>query len=144
MAKALLDLEQTTRAISTLNQKHGRRLKGETFSISASEQDTTVIICIHLAATDRSFEYRMESAVTVDEKLVHTRELALELGLDFLDWYLGEYFKNDRELLLPLDWQAHRFGEFEVLARGDVRNPELDDMADAWLRGDVGESDGTS
>ena len=141
MQTALLDLEQTTRAISTLNQKHGRRLKGETFSITASEQDSTVIVCLYLAANDRSFEYRMESAVTVDEKLVHTKELALELALDFLDWYLGEYFKNDRDLLLPLDWQPHRFGEFEVMAKGDVRNPDLDDMADAWLRGDVSEAD---
>ena len=139
MATALLDLEHTTRAISTLNQKHGRRLKGEAFTISASEQDTTVVVSLYLAAHDRSFEYRMESAVTVDEKLVHTKELALELALDFLDWYLGEYFKNDRDLLLPLDWQAHRFGEFEVMARGDVRNPELDELADAWLRGETQE-----
>lgn len=141
MPKPLLDLEQTTRAITSLNQKYGRRLKAETFSVSATEQDSTVIVTLHLAALDRTFEYRMESAVTVDEKLVHTRELALELALDFLEWYLGEYFKNERELLLPLDWQPHRFGEHEVMAKGDVRNPELDDMADAWLRGDVPQND---
>jgi len=141
MSKPVLDLEQTTRAITSLNQKYGRRLKAETFSVSATEQDSTVIVTLHLAALDRTFEYRMESAVTVDEKLVHTRELALELALDFLEWYLGEYFKNERELLLPLDWQPHRFGEHEVMAKGDVRNPELDDMADAWLRGDVPQND---
>ncbi len=141
MSKPILDLEQTTKAIASLNQKYGRRLKGEAFSISASEQDSTIVVTLHLAALDRSFEYTMESAVMIDEKLIHTRELALELALDFLDWYLGEYFKNEREVLLPLDWQPHRFGEFEVMAKGDIRNPELDDMADAWLRGEVPESD---
>jgi hypothetical protein len=137
MAKPVLDLEKTTRAIASLNQKFGRRLKNETFSIVAAEQDSSIVVTLHLAALDRSFEYRMEAASVVDDKLIHTRELALELSLDFLDWYLGEYFKNERELLLPLDWQPHKFGEFEVMARGDVRNPELDDMADAWLRGDL-------
>ena len=44
---------------------------------------------------------------------------------------LGEYFSEGRETLLPLDWQPHRFGEAEVLARGDVRNPVLDEAADA-------------
>ena len=108
MSAKLLDLEQCTRVIATLNQKHGRRLKEESFTVNAKEQDSTIIVALNLTSTDRSFEYAMESAVTVDEKLVHTREVALELALDFLDWYLGEYFKNDRELLLPLDWQDRK------------------------------------
>jgi hypothetical protein len=137
LPKPVLDLEKTTRSIASLNQKYGRRLKNEAFSITAVEQDSSVVVTLYLATLDRSFEYRMEAAVSVDDKLVHTRELALDLSLDFLDWYLGEYFKNERDLLLPLDWQAHKFGDFEVMARGDLRNPELDDMADAWLRGDL-------
>jgi hypothetical protein len=78
----------------------------------------------------------MEAGFDVPEDDSVAAAAALDLCVDFLDWYLGEYFREARELLLPLDWQPHRFGEHNVVARGDVRNPQLDDAADAWLRGE--------
>ena len=78
----------------------------------------------------------MEAARAVPEDESHSVQETLELCLDFLDWYLGEYFENGRELILPLDWQTHRFGDVDLLARGDLRNPSMDEAADAWLRGE--------
>ena len=134
--KPVMDIETAARAIAVVNSKHGRWLKDEAFSVSATRRDTTVFVSLSLTRHDRSFDYQMQAAISIDDKNVHNDEEALDLGLDFLDWYLAEFFKSHRELLLPLDWQPHRFGDHEILAKGDVRNPELDDMADAWLRGD--------
>ena len=134
--KQVMDIETAARAIAVINQKHGRWLKDEAFSISASRRDTALVVSLNLARHDRTFECQMQAAVVIDDRSVHNDEEALDMGLDFLDWYLAEFFKSQRELLLPLDWQPHQFGDHEILARGDVRNPKLDDLTDAWLRGE--------
>ena len=99
------------------------------------EEGSAVVVFV-LERHDRTFRYEMACAKAVpdddSESLTDTRDLCI----DFLDWYIERYFAEGRELILPLDWQPHRFGDVEVLARGDVTNPTLDDAADAWLRGE--------
>lgn len=136
MARPLLTPEHAARIVDTLSIRHGRKLDDERFTVGARLEDETVVVTLTLERLDRTFLYRMESAMTPTEDESVSAADALDLCLDFLDWYLGEYFKDGREILLPLDFQPHRFGEFEVLARGDVLNPLLEDAADAWLRGE--------
>jgi hypothetical protein len=99
-------------------------------------QDGSVVVRLTLERHDRSHLFWAEAAKAVPEDDSLNQEETLDLCLDFLDWYLGEYFESERSLLLPLDWKVHRFGEHDLLARGDERNPHLDDAADAWLRGE--------
>lgn len=136
MSASLIDNEQNRHILDALNSRHGRMLRDERFSVSANLAEGSVVLRLVLERHDRSFRYQMEAAREVPEDESRSVQETLELCLDFLDWYLGEYFDNERELLLPLDWQPHRFGDVEVLARGDVRNPSLDEAADAWLRGE--------
>lgn len=136
MSKPLLTRDTAAEVVETLHTRHGSMLRNERFDLSASLVDGTVHVELALERRDRKFLYRMEAAKQPPEDGSLTTSDTLDLCLDFLDWYLGEYFREERDLLLPLDWQSHRFGDFEVLARGDVRNPSLDEAADAWLRGE--------
>lgn len=136
MIASIIDSEQSRRIMDALNSRHGRMLREERFTVSASLQEGSVVLQLVLERHDRSFRYQMECAKEVPEDESRSVQETLELCLDFLDWYLGEYFDNARELILPLDWQTHRFGDVDILARGDVRNPSLDEAADAWLRGE--------
>lgn len=136
MARPLLDSETQTDLLDNLQRRHGRRLRDERFDVRARLEEGSVIVGVDLARHDRKFLYRTECAKAVPEDDSLTILDTMHLCFDFLDWYLGQYFDNDRELLLPLDWKPHTFGDYDVLARGDVRNPVLDDAADAWLRGD--------
>lgn len=136
MTEGPIDPGSPARATSLLKQKHGRWLRDEQLTLQAQAHEHVVVATLKLTKNDHSSQYVMEAAVTVDDKMVCSEDAALNLGVDFLDWCLGAYFKDQREVLLPMDWQPHRFGEFEILARGDLTNPGLDDMADAWLRGD--------
>ncbi len=135
-----MSAESAHRIAEALSSRHGRGLSasdGERFEVTARMEGETIIARVVLGRPDRTFRYEMECARTLEEgAFTLNASDTLDLCLDFLDWYLGEYFREGRELLLPLDWQPHRFGEFEVLARGDVRNPLLEDAADAWLRGE--------
>ena len=136
MAQPLMTVADNGRITESLVERFGTMLQQESLSIAARMEDKAVIVTMTLARHDKTFEYVMEAGFEVPEDDSVAAPAALELCLDFLDWYLGEYFREASELLLPLDWQPHRFGEHTVLARGDVRNPLLDDAADAWLRGE--------
>jgi hypothetical protein len=136
MARPLLTAENASAIVATLETRHSRKLRDERFTVAARMEDRTVIVDLTLARLDGTFDYEMQAAKTVPEDGSLTVAETLDLCLDFLDWYLARFFEEDRELLLPLDFQPHRFGEHDVLARGDVRNPLLDDAADAWLRGE--------
>jgi hypothetical protein len=136
MARPLLTAETASTIVSTLETRHSRKLRDERFTVSARMEDRVVIVELLLARLDQTFLYEMSVAKPVPEDGSLSVAECLDLCLDFLDWYLGRYFEEDRDLLLPLDYQPHRIGEHEVLARGDVKNPLLDDAADAWLRGE--------
>ena len=136
MTVPLMNADQVRRVVDALATRHGRLLRDERFDVGAHFEEGAVVAQVVLSSHDRSFRYEMQCAKSVPEDEAHSVQDALELCLDFLDWYLGEYFEQSRELLLPLDWQPHRFGDVEVMAKGDVRNPTLDEAADAWLRGE--------
>ena len=95
-----------------------------------------VVSTLVLANHKRTYVYEMSAALDTEDRRIRSVDEAVTLTLDFLDWYLDQYFKADRHLLLPLDWQPHRFGDHQILARGDVKNQVLDEAADAWLRGE--------
>ncbi len=136
MAKPLVTPQSQTQIVDALVSRHGGHLRGERFSVEARLDGETVVARVTLANPDRTYVYHMESAVETSDSKVRSVAEGLELALDFLDWYLGEYFRAERELLLPLDWKPHRFGDHEIMARGDVHNEVLEDLADAWLRGE--------
>ncbi len=136
MARPLLDSETKTELLDALQRHHGRRLRDERFDVRARLEDGSVVVAIEIARRDRTSLYRVEAAKTVPEDESLTMMDTLHLCVDFLDWYLGQWFDSDRDLLLPLDWKPHRFGDYDVLARGDLRNPVLDEAAEAWLRGE--------
>jgi hypothetical protein len=136
VAQSLITAESHGRIIDGLVERHSPMMRQEGLRVAARLDDRAVIVTLVLARHDQSFEYTMEVGFDVPEDDSVATAAALDLCVDFLDWYLGEYFREERDLLLPLDWQPHRFGEHSVVARGDVRNPLLDDAADAWLRGE--------
>jgi hypothetical protein len=136
MARPLLKPADSERILLALTQRHGRRLDGERFEVEGHLDGKLVVVALTLSNGSRTFVYRMEAAVSTEDRGVPTVDEAVDLCFDFLDWYLEEYFREARELLLPLDFQPHRFGDLEILARGDVHNEVLDELADAWLRGE--------
>lgn len=136
MARPLITSEEKHQLLQLLNERHGKWLRDEAFEVSARTMQNMVVAKLILRRRDRTSVYEMEAAVDSDDPRVRSKREAIDLALDFLDWYLGEYLGQQRQVLLPLDFKPHRFGEFEVLARGDIHNEVLDDLADAWLRGE--------
>ena len=136
MAKQLIDAQEAARITESLSSRHGAHLKSERFVVTGRLDGEVVTVVLTMSNSDRSAVYTMETAAQLDDRKNLDHEAALELCLDFLDWYLAEYFKDGRELLLPLDFKPHRFGDHEVQARGQINNEPLEALRDAWLRGE--------
>lgn len=136
MAKPLIDSAYRNRVLALLKDRHAGSLHDERFELDVRREGDEAVVCLTLRSDDRTSVYKMEAVIQRSKYQAMTEAQAIDLALDFLDWYLGEYFREDRDAFLPLDWKPHRFGDVEVLARGDLRNELLDDAADAWLRGE--------
>lgn len=125
-----------TKVLSLLHDRHKAALRDETFTLEAVREHGDVLVTLTLAKRDQTQVYTMQAVISRDKYSALSEEQALDLTIDFLDWYVGEYLREDRDVFLPLDWKMHVFGDLEVMARGEVRNAFLDDAADAWLRGE--------
>jgi len=134
--KPLIEPALRTRILDQLAKRHGSALRNEHFEVDARKEGEDAVVSLVLSTDDRTSVYRMEAAIHREQYVAMTLQQSIDVALDFLDWYLGEYFREERDAFLPLDWKAFRFGDVEVMARGEVRNEFLDDMADAWLRGE--------
>jgi len=137
MSKSILDAKRYAAIFKVLHDRHGTSLMDETLTIAARIEGANPLFQVVLEKKDRTIRYTMEAAVSRVAYPAMSLGETLDVCVDFLDWYLAEYFREDRDAFLPLDWKAFRFGDLEVMARGDLRNALLDDLADAWLQGDT-------
>lgn len=134
--KPLIEPAYRQKVLHTLTERHGSALRSEQFELDVVKEGDDAVVKLTLRSFDRTHVYAMEAAVRREQYHAMTVAAAIDVALDFLDWYLGEYFREDRDAFLPLDWKPYRFGDIEVMARGEVRNEFLDEAADAWLRGE--------
>ncbi len=134
--RPLIDQNYRLRVLALLRERHAGSLRNEAFELDVRREGDEAVVCLTLRSDDRTHVYRMEAAIERAKYKAMSEPQAIDICLDFLDWYVGEYFREERDAYLPLDWKPHRFGDVEVLARGDLRNEFLDEAADAWLRGE--------
>ena len=137
MSKPILDARRQATIHKLLQDRHGAMLRDERFELAARVEGENPVMQVVLKSNDRTLVYTMEAALIRADYPAMTLSDGLDVCVDFLDWYLGEYFREERDAFLPLDWKKFRFGDLEVMARGDLRNALLDDLADAWLRGET-------
>ena len=50
--------------------------------------------------------------------------------IDYLDLYWRDFFHEDRDVFLPLDWGAHEFEGHKFYMRGFIRRLDLEQQAE--------------
>jgi len=130
----VLDPETARTALALLKQRHLRRLKpDEDFRLTARVEAPFVAVTLTLANADLSFYYPMEARLPIETDGLDSEAEVAVVCLDFLDYYVGEFLKHDRDVYLNLDWTGIRFGDLEVQARGQILNLKLERLADELL-----------
>ena len=128
----LLSVDMTAQLVSLLNMNHrdGRGLRY--FTVESSLEDQVVSLRITLQNKDRTFVYPVEARMLYEENNISPNDAALFLA-DFIDSYFEEYFNEDENSYVPIDWATYESDEKTFQLRGQVINELLEREADALL-----------
>lgn len=117
-----------------LNKKHSAYLENEVFDVESGFSKEQIQIRVSLKKQDDSAFYPIECIFIkeIDDKIKDS-EIAMSI-LDYLDIYWTDYFTEERNVFIPLDWSKHEFEGIVFYIRGFIRNLKLETEADAFLQ----------
>jgi hypothetical protein len=108
----------------------------ERFELEGYRSEIEVYTCMTLRNQDDSYYYPVECRIDLLHNAIRPHD-AQHLLLDFQDYYFDQYFSNDRDLYLTIDWSDIKFEEFTIQVRGQIFNRKLERIADQLLSGEL-------
>lgn len=127
----LSSYEQKT-IVRELEQKYSRFLMGRKITLVPKLNNKTVLVTMTLASPDLSFYYPIESYLDYENEKLDKKE-AMKFLIDYIDLYLEEYFDEEEDLFLPLDWSKFSYEDKVFYMKGQKRNLKLEQEADKLL-----------
>lgn len=124
--------QEISNLCSLMNKKHSIFLDDERFEILAGENKSQIQIQINLKKNDGTFEYPIECVFINEKKEENTQKIA-SLMLDYIDIYWTNYFQEDRDVFIPIDWNPHEYEGIPFHIRGSIRKKDLEIQADQFL-----------
>lgn len=126
--------EETLKIVHLMNTKHSLYLENESFDIKCGFNTQQLQLTVTLKKNDNSIIYPIE-IVCLHEDYSHLKKINLAaLILDYIDSYWTEYFDEDRNLFVPLDWTKYENEGVSFFLRGFVRHLNLEMQADLFLK----------
>ena len=130
---AILSEKEQNSFLAILNTKYASHLVGRFFELKIAEENSYVFVTVLLRNSTNSFYYPIEGKIGAREQDLSPNAAALLL-IDYIDCYLGEFFNEDGDLYLPIEWSPHTFEEKEFQIKGQIFNLEKEQLADEWLK----------
>ncbi|MES2614870.1 MAG: hypothetical protein V4591_05595 [Bdellovibrionota bacterium] len=125
---------ESTKIVNLLNTKYFVYFNKESFEIEAGFNKVQVQIKISLKKNDNSFLYPVELLCMYEDYSHLKPEEVAQIMLDYIDTYWFEYFSDDRNVFVPLDWSQHQCENICFFLRGFIRHVSLEMQADSLLR----------
>jgi hypothetical protein len=118
-------------------------LQDESFAFECSQNAEQIQIKITLQKVDGSTAYPIECVHIKSERYEEGRNADIAFVIiDYVDTYFSQYFIEDRDVYVPIDWNEHVCESISFYLRGSVRNLALEKMAlDLFLKHGHGEHD---
>lgn len=129
-----LDNESIEKICVALNKKYVSFLEQEVIEIETGFDKYQAQVKMILKKIDGSLVYPIEAIHVLDPEGKSTAATAIDVMVDYLDAYWNEYFTENRDVYVSLDWTMHTCESVNFYLRGFVRNQELESAADALLR----------
>ena len=111
----------------------------EYFKVEMGRASFQYQVRITLQRTDSSYFYPVETVVLTSlgsfdlEGSQVEAEKILNHMIDFQDAYWSEFFENERDTFVPLDWAENQYAGLKIFVRGSERNPYLESEAERLL-----------
>ena len=126
--KEILDLTRI------LNLKNGSHLKDRAFKVDFCESKNELLASITLMNPQKTFFYQVESRVSVRELGDFSSRDSLLLMFDYMDLYFEEFFREEENLFIPIDWSDREFEGLSFQMKGQVKNLHCEFLADELLK----------
>ena len=120
-----------------MQQRHQSHLnEGEYFEVSGYRSLGEVYTQVILRNVEESLYYPVECQIDLLRSDIEGPLEAMYLLLDFQDYYFSRYLSEDRDVYLAIDWAEYQFEDHVIVARGQIFNRKLEQIADRLLAGE--------
>ena len=130
--KEILTEEECVALAETMGRKYTSFLNERYFEISVRHDHLGLYATILLRNESGSFYYPVEGRLADIDHQLNRHDGALFL-IDYIDSYYEEFFRENGEVYLPIDWATFDWEGIQIQVRGQILNLELEKMADKWL-----------
>lgn len=119
-------------AAALLDNTYAGKLKERFFVVTGESKDEELYLTVLVKSPDESFYYPIECRINHKSQELDLSE-ALDLCLDYINSYLSEYFREQEEVYLPIDWAPYFVDGIEIFLKAQLFNRKLENLADQWL-----------
>ncbi len=130
--QAFLSAEECDHLASLMERKYGNSLMQRSFSIAVRQDSRGVYATVTLQNQSGSFYYPVEGRVADLDHDMAPRDAVLFL-LDYIDAYFDEFFQENGEVYLPIDWAEYEADGVPLQLKGQILNLEAERLADRLL-----------
>ena len=130
-----LTVEDCAEISHLMDRKFAGLLKQRYFEVDVKKDGQGVYAKVALRNQSGSFYYPVEARVAHRNHDFDERAAALFL-IDYITEYFAEYFREDGDVFLPIDWNDYEWGGVSFQLKGQLLNLEVERLADALLAGD--------
>lgn len=129
----ILNDEEKSNLVRIMNTKYASYLEGRFFEIEIASDQDIVNVTVTLRNESDQFHYPVQGQIASKQQDLSPKDGAFLL-LDYIDFYFEEFFKENGEVLLTIDWSKHTFDEKEFQIKGQIFNLQRERLADEWLK----------
>jgi len=130
----LLTEQEVLDLTKILNLKNGSYLKDRVFKMDFCESESELLASITLMNSQKTFFYQVESKAFLRELGDFSSKDSLLIMFDYMDLYFEEFFREEENLFIPIDWSDREFEGLSFQMRGQVRNLHCEFLADELLK----------
>ena len=105
----------------------------EEITINSDYTKEALYLTIILHNKDKSFYYPFETAFFRKDNKEHSQKEALEITLSFINNYFEDFFENNRNLYIAIDWTEYKISNAKIYAKAKLVNKKLEEEANKLL-----------
>lgn len=124
--------EECAALAAAMGRKYSSFLKERYFEMKVRSDRQGTYATVLLRNQSGSFYYPVEGRVADMDHDMNEREAAMFL-IDYIDAYFEEFFRENGEVYLPIDWATFDWEGVPLQLKGQILNLEVEEMADRWL-----------
>lgn len=126
--------EESIQLAQIMNLKYAAARRQRYFSIKAAVDGPWATISVVLESADQSFYYPVDGRVLYKTENIDAKS-AILLMADYIDAYFEEFFREDENVFIPIDWSHFQFEGINLQLKGQVLNLVHEQAAEELLAG---------